>query len=68
MVYEDQGSFKTVCNEQVYIVEQYIPQPYYIDVNTLAYLEHNESIRVFQHCEHITANKVDVENLVWYGM
>ena len=61
LVYEDQESFKTVCNEQVYIIEQYIPQPYYIDVNTLAYLEHNESIRVFQHCEHITANKVDVE-------
>lgn len=60
LVFEEQGSFKTVCNGQVYIIEQYIPQPYYLDVNTIAYLEHNESIRVFQHCEHIVANKVDV--------
>lgn len=60
LVYEEQGSFKTVCKGQVYIIEQYIPQPYYLDVNTIAYLEHNESIRVFQNCEHIMANKVDV--------
>jgi len=60
LVFEDQGRFKTVCNEQVYIIEQFIPHPYYIDENTIAYLEHNESIRVFQHCEHIVANKVDV--------
>jgi len=60
LVYEEQGSFKTVCNEQIYIVEQYIPKPYYLDLNTIAYLEHNESIRIFQHCEHIVANKIDV--------
>lgn len=60
LVYAQQGSFKTVCKGQKYIVEQYIPQPYYIDENTIAYLEHNESIRVFQHCNHIVANKVDV--------
>lgn len=59
-VYEEQGSFKTVCKGQIYIVEQYIPQPYYLDVNTISYLEHNESIRVFQHCNHVVANKVDV--------
>lgn len=60
LVYGELGSFKTVCNGEVYIIEQYIPQPYYLDVNTIAYLEHNESIRVFQHCNHIVANKVDV--------
>jgi len=60
LVFENMGSFKTVCNGQVYIIEQYVPRPYYIDVNTVAYLENNESIRVFQHCKHIVANKVDV--------
>lgn len=60
MVFEEQGSFKTVCNDQVYIIEQYIPEPYYLDVNTIAWLENDESIRVFQHCEIITANKINV--------
>lgn len=60
LVFEEQGSLKTFCNGQNYIIEQYIPQPYYIDENTIAYLEHNESIRVFQYCKHITANKIDV--------
>lgn len=60
IVYEEQGSFKTICQGEKYIIEQYIPQPYYLDVNTISYLEHNESIRVFQHCEHITANKIEV--------
>jgi len=60
LVFEDQGSFKTVCNGQIYIVEQFIPQPYYIQTNTLAYLEHNDYVRVFQHCNRITANNVKV--------
>lgn len=62
LVYEDQGSFKTICNGQVYIVEQYIPQPYYIDNNTLAYLFQNEWVKVFQHCEHISVRSADVKS------
>lgn len=60
LVFEDQGSFKTVCNGQTYIIEQFIPRPYYIDENTLAYLEHNEFVKIFQYCSHITAESVDV--------
>ncbi len=53
MVFEEQGFFKTYCNGQVYTIEQYIPQPYKLDFNTIAYLDQNSFVKAFQFCEPI---------------
>jgi hypothetical protein len=54
LVFEEQGFLKTVCNGNVYIVERYIPQPFYIDLNTIAYLDENSFVKAFQQCDHVT--------------
>jgi len=51
LVYEEQGFFKTYCNGEVYVVERYTPQPYRVDYNSIAYLDENGFIKVFQNCE-----------------
>ena len=51
LIFEEQGFFKTVCNNEIYIVERYIPQPYRVDWNTIAYLDENRFVKVFQNCE-----------------
>lgn len=51
LIFEEQGFFKTVCNGEIYIVERYIPQPYMIEWNTIAYLDENRFVKVFQNCE-----------------
>lgn len=50
LVYEEQGFFKTYCNGQVYIIERYQPDPYYTDFNTIAYLDQNRFVKIFQFC------------------
>ncbi|MCB0804758.1 MAG: hypothetical protein KDC05_03115 [Bacteroidales bacterium] len=54
LVFEEQGYFKTFCNGQVYIVERYIPDPYTIDFNTIAYLDESRFLKVFQFGEQET--------------
>jgi hypothetical protein len=53
LVFEEQGFLKTVCNGQIYVIERYIPQPYHIDLNTIAYLDENSFVKAFQQCQHI---------------
>ena len=66
LVFEEQGFFKTYCNGQVYIIERYIPQPYIIDYNTIAYLDQNSFVKVFQNCksETISFRKVKEIELI----
>jgi len=66
LVYEEQGFFKTYCNGEIYVVERYIPQPYRVDYNSIAYLDENRFVKVFQNCEPKTINyeKVSEINLI----
>ncbi len=50
LVFEEQGYFKTVCNNEIYVVERYIPEPYLIDWHTIAYLDENRFVKIFQNC------------------
>lgn len=53
IVYEEQGFFKTYCNGEIYIIERYTPQPFRLDFNTIAYLDENRFVKVFQNCQPI---------------
>jgi hypothetical protein len=66
LVFEEQGFLKTVCNDELYIIERYIPQPYIIDWNTVAYLDENSFVKIFQNCESkaITFEKVNEINVI----
>jgi hypothetical protein len=66
LIFEEQGFLKTVCNGQVYVVERYIPQPHRIDLNTIAYLDQSNFVKVFQNCESFTISyeKVKEINLI----
>jgi hypothetical protein len=66
LVFEEQGFFKTYCSGNIYIIERYIPQPYTIDFNTIAYLDQNRFLKVFQNCETqtIAYQKVKELNLI----
>lgn len=63
LVFEEQGSFKTFCNGQIYIVERYIPQPYQLDYNTIAYLDQSRFVKVFQNCESHTISYDKVKGI-----
>lgn len=54
VVYEEQGFFKTYCGDQVHVIERYIPKPYLIDFNTIAYLDQSSFIKMFQGCKSST--------------
>lgn len=63
LVYEEQGFFKTYCKGDIYVVERYIPQPYRIDFNTIAYLDENRFVKIFQHCGPETINYEQVKEI-----
>ena len=63
LIFEEQGFLKTVCNGQVYIVERYIPQPYKIDWNTIAYLDQSSFVKAFQNCEPVTISYEKVKEI-----
>ncbi len=63
LIFEEQGFLKTVCNGQVYIVERYIPQPYRIDWNTIAYLDQSSFVKAFQNCEPVTISYEKVKEI-----
>ena len=63
LVYEEQGFFKTYCNGEIYVVERYIPQPYRVDYNSIAYLDENRFVKVFQNCEPKIINYVKVKEI-----
>lgn len=66
LVYEEQGFFKTYCNGEIYVVERYIPKPYRIDYNSIAYLDESSFVKVFQNCEPkvISYEKVNEINMI----
>lgn len=66
LVFEEQGFFKTYCNGEVYVIERYIPQPYLIDFNTIAYLNQNSFVNIYQNCKSTTLSyeKVKEINLI----
>jgi len=51
LVFEEQGFFKTYCRGEVKLVERYVPQPYIIDLNTIAYLDQSSFVKTYQNCE-----------------
>jgi hypothetical protein len=61
LVYEEQGFFKTYCNGEIYVVERYIPKPYRVDYNSIAYLDENRFVKVFQNCEPQVINYAKVK-------
>jgi hypothetical protein len=64
VVFEEQGFFKTYCNGQIYIVERYLPQPYRIDFNTIAYLDQSSFVKAFlPGCEPITISYEKVKGI-----
>lgn len=64
IVFEEQGHFKTYCNGEIYIIERYIPQPYIVDFNSIAYLDQNRFVKVFQNCESKTISYEKVKELM----
>jgi len=54
---------KTWCNGKVYIVERYVPQPYRIDFNTIAYLDQSGFAKAFQNCEQVTLSYSKVNEI-----
>jgi len=63
LVFEEQGSFKTYCNGQIYIIERYIPQAYRLDFNPIAYLDQSRFLKVFQNCESKTISYDKVKGI-----
>ena len=63
IVFEEQGFFKTFCNGQVYVVERYEPQPYLIDYNTIAYLDENRFVKIFQNCQTTPISFIPVKEI-----
>ncbi len=63
MVYEEQGFLKTFCNGEVYIIERYIPQPYKLDYNTIAYLDQSRFLKIFQPCSGSTITNERIAEL-----
>lgn len=63
VVFEEQGFFKTYCNGQIYVVERYMPQPYLIDYNTIAYLDENRFVKIFQNCETTPISFIPVKEI-----
>lgn len=53
MVFEEQGFFKTYYNDQIYVIERFIPQVWQIDWNTIAYLDQVKFVRSFINGEHV---------------
>lgn len=66
LVFEEQGFFKTYCNNQIYIVERFIPEVYRIDWNTIAYLDQSRFLKAFQHCEHVSVTNAIVRELMLF--
>ncbi len=66
LVFEEYGYFKTYCNGQVQTIERYIPRPYMLDYNTVAYLDESRFVKAFQHCESfmVSYDKVKEINLI----
>jgi hypothetical protein len=64
IVFEEQGHFKTYYNGEVYIVERYIPQPYIIDYNSIAYLDQSGFVKVFQNGKSKTISYEKVKELM----
>lgn len=64
IVYEEQGSLKTYCNGEIYVVERYIPENYRIDFSTIAYLDQNRFVKAFlPNCEPITVSFEPVSDI-----
>lgn len=64
IIYEEQGFLKTYCNGQIYVVERYIPQPYRVDFNTIAYLDQNRFVKAFlPNCEPATISFEKVQEV-----
>lgn len=63
MIYEEQGFLKTFCNGEVYIIERYIPQPYKLDYNTIAYLDQSRFLKVFQQCSGTTVTNEKINEI-----
>ncbi|MBN3034938.1 MAG: hypothetical protein JW861_05085 [Bacteroidales bacterium] len=66
MVFSEQGQFKTICNGQVCIIERYIPHPYQLSYNTIAYIDQNMNVKAFTECRslHISYESVREINLL----
>jgi len=63
LVFEEQGFFKTYCNGEIYVIERYEPQPYILDYNTIAYLDQNRFVKVFQNCESKPISFIPVKEI-----
>jgi len=63
MVYEEQGFLKTYCNGEVYVIERYIPQPYKLDYNTIAYLDQSRFLKIFQQCTGTTVTNERINEI-----
>ncbi len=63
IAFEQQGFFKTVCNGEIYIIERYIPEPFKLDYNTIAYLDQSRFVKVFQNCQSTLISYDKVNNI-----
>ncbi len=63
LVFEEQGFLKTVCKGEVFIIEQYIPQPYRIEWNTIAYIDQSGFIKALNNCNPLTISYGNVKGI-----
>ena len=63
VVFEEQGYFKTYCGGQVQVIERYIPKPYLIDFNTIAYLDQTSFVKMFYGCQSTTISYEKVQQI-----
>ena len=66
MVFEEQGFFKTYYNDQIYVIERFIPERWKIDWNTIAYLDQTRFVRAFQNGEHVMISNEIVKEFMLF--